>query len=632
MSAAKTLLKEKVRGCAPAFFLLFACSLSGLRGAMSWEVFALAVFCLAVFFREEGFALPGGLWPWFFGWLGIASVFSLEPLNSLSQFSKYLVFAFFLSLTSQCGKTSVSDSVMGAETGRAPHFGPFGKSAGGPWLLALFGAALICAFVVFYQRLSGAGVYGVSGFNPNYCAAFMAGAFAAAWVFMFSAADGAIGPRQTPHFGPFGKSAGQASVPEKEIRHKMFYGLLSAVFISGIIAANSRGALMASIVAAAAWLITSKKWRVLLYLAAALSLTAALFPEEWLSFLFKAEDPRAYARVWIWGSALEAALARPFFGFGPGLFERAFELFKFPYFNGISYYGHSTIHAHSEVLNLAAEAGLPAAVLFLGAVFYSVKEKSRDAFAAAMKFCALALLVQGTFDIVLYSGAVSLLFFGSLGFAAGGPRHEGACGKSTGRSRPILLIFGVLCVLSLASRVIFERDFSLALRPGADPAQSAAALRRALVFAPYDKDLLLRAARARLLSSGNYAYAAAFVENAAVFCPKDPRFPYLAAEAFIYGANAPAAYSRLDKALVLEPEFLAARVALARLLYSDGKLKAAAAQAAIAEKTASQSRRQYSVYDMLLINFDLEAFKDLKKEIWKKRAVGKNIVSGRPAR
>ena len=570
-------MKEKeftARDCAPAFFLLFACSLSGLRSALSWEVFSLALFCWAVFFRKEGFPLPGGLWPWFFGWLGIASVFSLEPLNSFSQLSKYLVCAFFFSLTS-----SVPYSDTGS--GRAPHFFRTGQRAGLAWLCALFGAALICAFVVFYQRLSGGGVYGFIGFNPNYGAAFMAGAFAAAWVFMFL---------------------------EKEPRLKTLYGLLSAVFISGIIAANSRGALMASALAAAAWLIAGKKWRVLLYLVAALFLTAALVPGEWLSFLFKAEDPRAYARVWIWGSALKAACARPFFGFGPGLFERAFEIFKFPYFNGISYYGHSTIHAHSEVLNLAAEAGFPAAVLFLGAVAYSIKEKSRDAFTAAMKLCALALLIQGAFDMVFYSGAVSLLFFGSLGFASGLSRPFGH--DADPKNRALSLIFGVLCVLGFAPRIAFDRDLSTALRSGANPSQSASALRRAMAFAPYDKELLLRFARERLLSSGNYAYAAAFVENAAVFCPKDPRFPYLAAEAFIYGANAPAAYNRLEKALVLEPEFLGARAALARLLYSDGKLKAAAAQVAIAERTASSYPRPFSVYDEMLVNFDLQAFKN----------------------
>jgi len=601
-------LKERARDYAPAFFLLLACLLSGLRSAFNWEVFTLVFFCWAVFFKKEGFTLPGGLWPWFFGWLGITSIFSLEPLNSLSQFSKYLFFAFFFSLTSHSAITS----------GWAPHFGPFGKSGGRAWLCALFGAALVCAFVVLYQRLSGGGVYGIIGYNPNYSAAILTGAFAAAWVFMFS---------------------------ESSLRLKALYGLLAAVFLAGITASNSRGALFAATLAAATYLAVNKKWRVLLYLAAAFSLAAVIVPADWLYFLFKTGDSRSYARVWIWGSALKAAFSSPFFGFGPGLFERAFELFKFPYFNGISYYGHSTIHAHSEVLNLAAESGFPAAALFLGAVFYSVKEKSRDAFSAAMKLCALSLLVQGSFDMVFYSGAVSLLFFGSLGFASGGCAKEAAGGESSqarmepeatgmpgSQSRFMSVIFGIVCVLGFVPRIVFDRDFSLAMRPGTDPAQSQMALRRALFFAPCNKDLLLEFASARLLSSGNYAYAAAFVENAAVFCPKDPRFPYLAAEAFIYGGNAPSAYDRLEKTLALEPEFMAARVALARLLYSDGKLKTAAAQAAIAVTTASQNRRPYSVYDRLLVNFNLEAFESLKKDLWKKTTTGRNIVSGPQAR
>ncbi|HAF94568.1 MAG: hypothetical protein A2X34_00780 [Elusimicrobia bacterium GWC2_51_8] len=598
MSVTDTLLKERARDCAPAFFLLLAVALSGLRNARDWAVFAPAFFFWAVFFRKEGFTLPGGLWPWFFGWLGIASVFSLEPLNSLAHFSKYLVFAFFLSLTAQSGENPRP----------APPFGPFGKSAVRAWTRALFGAAFICASVIFYQRITGSGVYGIIGDNPNYSAAILAGAFAAAWVLAFSAADGAIGPRQ-------------ASVSEKETRRKTLYGLFCAVFIAAIIAANSRGAMLASILAASAFLIVRKKRRQLLYTAAALALAAAVVPTDWLSFLFKAGDPRAYARVWIWGSAIEAALERPFFGFGPGLFERAFEFFKFPYFNGISYYGHGSTHAHSEILNLAAEAGLPAAALFTGAFFYSVKQKSRDAFQSAMKFCAIALFVQGAFDMVFYSGAVCLLFFGSLGFSVSGPRPDAAYGNAAGRFRPAFIALLLLCVLGLSARFVFERDYGLALRPGpglpsadglsTDPERSALALRRALAFAPYNKDLLLENVRRQLAGSGNYAYAAAYVENAAVFCPKDPRFPYIAAEAFVYGANAPEAYVRLKEAITLEPEFLAARFALTRLLYSEGNVKAASAQAVGLKRTkkaSSSNARPGSVYDMLIVNSDFPSF------------------------
>ena len=636
---ALTCSSELAGDCAPAFFLLLAVSLSGLRNAWSWAVFAPALFFWAIFFNKEGFSLSVGLWPWFFGWLGMASVFSLEPLNSLSQFSKYLVFAFFLSLTSQSVENSVSDSARG------PRQANVSRQA---WTRSLFGAALICASVIFYQRITGAGVYGIIGSNPNYSAAILAGAFAAAWVLMFS---------------------------EKETRLKTLYGLLCAVFLAGIIAANSRGAMLAVILAAAAFLIINKKWRPLLYIAVALALISAIAPAHWLSFLFKSEDSRAYARVWIWGSAIEAALERPFFGFGPGLFERAFEFFKFPYFNGISYYGHCTPHAHSEVLNLAAEAGLPAAAFFIGAFFCSVKEKSRNAFQSAMKFCAIALFVQGAVDMVFYSGAVSLLFFGSLGFSGCAHQRDGARGDAPAQFRPAFLILLVLCALGLSARFVFERDYGLALRPvtAADSAigprppeadsvshlpsadrrrmdleRSAPALRRALVFAPYNKELLLEAARRRLVDSGNCAYAVAYVENAAVFCPKDPRFPYIAAEAFVYGANAPAAYDRLKKALALEPGFSAARVALTGLLYSEGKLKAAASQAAIAEKTPLSNARPRSVYDMLIVNFDWpfygpkafgtappedwKIFENLKKEIWKKKTAGKNIVSGRQAR
>ena len=49
-----------------------------------------------------------------------------------------------------------------------------------------------------------------------------------------------------------------------------------------------------------------------------------------------------------------------------------------------------------------------------------------------MKLCAFALLVQGSFDMVFYSGAVSLLFFGSLGFSADRHQPDAACADAAG--------------------------------------------------------------------------------------------------------------------------------------------------------------------------------------------------------
>jgi len=558
-AAAEALPCYKLWGFAPAFFFLLAVILSGLRSSGSWAVFCAAFFLCAAFLNKRAPLFLGGLWPWFFGWLALASVFSPEPLNSFSHFSKYIVFAFFLSGASQGG---AGEARLGSRRVNAAALA---------WMLSLFGAGLVCASALLYQRITGSGTDGVIGNNPNYSAAVIAGGFAAAWALMFL---------------------------EKTGRRQALYGLLCAVFLAALVVANSRGAMLASLLSAAAFLAVNRQWRPLLYMAAALVLAAAIAPPDWLTFSLKADDPRAYSRVWLWKSALEAALERPFFGFGPGLFERAFEVFKFPYFNGVSYYGHSTIHAHSEVLNLAAEAGFPAAAAFTGAFFYSVREKSRDAFQCAAKFCAVALFIQGACDMVFYSGAVALLFFGSAGFASGGGPEQNVRCSWFRRPRAQALIAGALCLLGLFPRLVFERDLSLALGPADGTGKGALSLRRALGFAPHKKELLFEAARAGLGSSGNYAYAAALAENAAVFCPKDATLPYLAAEALMRGGDASAAKQRLEAALALEPGFIGARAALAGLLRSEGSSRAAVAQEALAEKALSSAAPPRSVYDM----------------------------------
>jgi len=527
----------------PAVLFLLAVSFAGLRTAWGWAAFCLAAVLLGAACVNKELRLPGVLWLWFFGWLGLCALLSPEPLNSLSNFSKYPVLAFFLSLTASLG---------GSVRARRA------------WLTAVFGAAAALAAALVFQRCTGREVHGLIGANPNYSAAALAAAFSAALVLTLSQGG----------------------------RRKIVCGLLAAGFLCGIIAANSRGAMFATAAAAAAYLWTEKRWRALAWACAVLVFAAAAVPADSLAWFLKTDDPRAYARLWIWKSALEAALSRPFFGFGPGLFERAFEIFKFPWFNGVSYYGHFSPHAHSEILNLAAEAGFPAAALYVCAVWRSLREKASAGFNSAMKFGALALFMQGAVDIVFYSGAVSLLFFGCLGFCA--PPSDGGGGRRV--FKPALLAALALCLFGFSARIVFERDSALALN-----AASPAALARARAFAPLQKDLLFQEALLRLGAGGNTASAAALCDSAAAVLPADPLFPYLGAEAYVRGGNTAGAAERLKASLSLEPNFIAAREKLSRLLFSGVKAEYSVRQTGHVAGISSLTPDPRSVYDMLLL-------------------------------
>ena len=222
-----------------------------------------------------------------------------------------------------------------------------------------------------------------------------------------------------------------------EKKKRFFYSALSLLLAAGIFASVSRGAALAALLSAAAGLAFTRRWKWLAGLFAAVLAAAALLP-AW-EILLKLYDPRAFARPRLWGAALEAAASSPLLGWGPGSFGKVFEAVKFPYFDGLSFYGHSTLHAHSEILNLAAEAGFPAALLFLAAAAGALLSGGREKL--PVKLCALAVFLQGGTDMVFYSGAVALLFWGSLGFSAGLPAAA-AAGPALGRNA----VLAALCL------------------------------------------------------------------------------------------------------------------------------------------------------------------------------------------
>jgi O-antigen ligase len=535
----------------PAVFLPLAAVLGGLR---DWGFLAAfsAVFLIYLFFFDEDFSFSGlGVWGALAAWLAAAVAFSPEPLNSSWQFSRYLLlFSFY-----------IFSSRRALPARRA-------------WVWAVFLLGAVAAGFSVYEYLTGAGSGSVLGLNPNYGAAFMAAALAGAAVLLPAAGN---------------KKSG--------ILLLAALALLSA----GLLASNSRGGLLAALAALFYLACLKRSWRTLFYLTAGLLLAAVLLPKAQLGWILKLDSPFSLERFKIWRAALDAIAGSPLFGYGPGLFERAFEVFKFPFYNGVSYYGHTTLHAHSELLNLAAEAGIPAAVLLAwgwGRAVFAAPDG--DHWGTALRAFAVALFVQACVDIIFYSGALQIFFFGTLGLlAAGGERPAAAPGL---RVAALSLLLVCWCAAFLP-KFAFERNKICALSAGSAPAAREACLKKALVFAPGDADLLAAAVPLSLEVYGNYAYTAALAGEAAVKRPVDPFPRFARAQAFyMAGAYGPAK-EEFYKVLAVEPAFLRARLRLAEILAAEKNYPSAAAELLrIKELLAKPGPAPRSAYDRELLS------------------------------
>ncbi|OGR74955.1 MAG: hypothetical protein A2X32_10580 [Elusimicrobia bacterium GWC2_64_44] len=520
---------ERSPAYAPAFLLVFAAAAGGLRTPGTWLLFG-TLYLAWTALRPGGLAAAGQEAALlFFGWLGAAALFSPEPGVSLAALGRYGVCA--LVFFSAAGGA-------GGEKG---------------WLRALYGLAASGAAVLLYEKLASGHVYGLIGKNPNYSAAFCAAAFAPAVLALAGAG---------------------------EKKDRLLYGALAALLAAGVAASGSRGALLAAFAAAACGLGLTRRWRWLGGLLLLAALAAVLLPSAALETALKLEDPRAFSRPQLWGSALNAAAASPLLGWGPGRVAAAFELFKFPFFDGVSYYGHGTLHAHSEFLNLAAEAGFPAALLLLLAVLQAGLSgwKARLPYLLA----ALAALLQGAVDMIFYSGAVSLLFWGSLGFAAAGAPAAG------GRKLKIwLAAAALLCLLApYAGR--------LARGPGAaDLARGESRLSPVVALALARSAQAASPTNALPVAEEGYARAAS---------------GDLAGAAGAFG-----------RALDLEPGFDAARVALAGAYARAGDYASACAVLA-GGPAVRGAPPALSPYDRALMDFDRQAAGKLEKECVKKKA------------
>jgi O-antigen ligase len=525
----------------PALLLALAVAAGGLRSQPEWLVFGGA-FLLWEVFRRRGTSAAGlEAALLFFAWLGAAALFSAEPAVSLVFFARYAVLGllFFSAASSEDGA--------------------------GAWLGAVYAVGGAAAAVFLLQRAAGLYAAGLIGGNPNYSAVFCAAAFAPALL----------------------------GLSDPQGRRRPALAALCLLLAAGIAVSGSRGAAAAGFLAGAAGLAAARRWRWLAAFSLAAAAGLAFLPAAAWSGLLKLGDPRAFARPLLWGSALRAAAASPLLGWGPGLFGKVFELFKFPYFDGIAYYGHSTLHAHGELFNLAAEAGFPAAAFFALAAAQALA--SGGIKKLPLKLCALAALLQGSADMIFYSGAVSLLFWGSLGYGA-----AGRAGVPAGRKLRAALAACCFALLALP-----------ALLPFADG-------RAAFASAGYRE---ASAGRSPVL-------ALALLRSAELDAPKDPFIAEAEGRGLAASSDPAGAAAAFRRALELEPGFAGARLGLAELYAGHGPDEEACAGLPVPYAGPAPKGR----YQEALTVLDAARIEKLRKELCKKRRTGGATAPGRKTR
>ena len=380
-----------------------------------------------------------------------------------------------------------------------------------------------------------------------------------------------------------------------KIKSRIIYFALFVVLCAGIVAAHSRGAMIACVIAILALLGKKWGWRAV---AAGLIVLAIIFvslPAGVLVTLAKAGPAQtlSFARFGIWKSALGMIADYPVIGVGPGNFGLAFHQYNFPLPGYAVWYGISTRFAHNEYLHVASCLGIPGLVLFIWAIvaFYRSLRHSEGAVVAGFSLRTIryseveprnpillpiiaeavltVVLVHALFDFNLHMPVTMLtgLFIVSLSRnASPSPPYRALQSQRAGKANRLFLtsissgVF-VLCVWLLSARF-----FAVAGHPpvagrinplSSDFAYQAGAIERSIKLNPYQPDVWRELAMSHV-HTGNYTQAARTLEKATEANPKNALLWYELGIFRHRTGDANGALKALRQALLLEPNFLRA--------------------------------------------------------------------------
>ncbi|MCJ8330808.1 MAG: O-antigen ligase family protein [Lentisphaeria bacterium] len=147
-----------------------------------------------------------------------------------------------------------------------------------------------------------------------------------------------------------------------------------------------------------------------------LALTAAVvglkfFPVKAISVV------KADVRLPMWASTVRLIKTKPL-GAGPGEFRKAFTPYRaFSTYSRRKVAAHVTVHPHNELLNIAAQIGIPALLSWLIILGYIVFTKAPSPFQLAARFSAIAMLGCSMFDMPMVQQPANILIFIFIGLS-----------------------------------------------------------------------------------------------------------------------------------------------------------------------------------------------------------------------
>jgi hypothetical protein len=185
------------------------------------------------------------------------------------------------------------------------------------------------------------------------------------------------------------------------------FASVASITVYWLVLAKSRGAWLALISFCILSLLikVTLKWRIVLF-----TLILGVASSVIFSTAFK-QAIREDIRGPLWTNTVNMAASSPGIGYGPGNFRKVYTLFRSPEHSIRLVSALSTEHPHNEFLYLAAEVGIPGALiwLFLVMALLFVRVRTREGHCARFGF--IILLVHGFFDKGLVSPPGNILFW-----------------------------------------------------------------------------------------------------------------------------------------------------------------------------------------------------------------------------
>ncbi len=265
--------------------------------------------------------------------------------------------------------------------------------------------------------------------------------------------------------------------------------MTATIFVS-----HSRGVVLALILVAALMLglkYGKKGWLVVIAGGVVLLL---MLPPGKLDDLIKLSTQDGYRRIYIWQSAWNMINARPWFGWGMGNFGLVYPRYNLPSMETILHFGKVTRFAHNEILQVNAEMGWPAGILFVAIIIFVLRQgqgifrEKTVVWYRVVSFTALAgIILHSLVDFNLHLPAIALpaLFFAAV-LIITNPRTRYT---TITYPRYLKVTISTVCLAILLAVCSFFSAFLL--NQWADRMNNARPARKAEVIAAYKKAIKL---------------------------------------------------------------------------------------------------------------------------------------------